>query len=629
MALISLHDVSVALGGPLVLDRVNLHLDRGERVCLMGRNGAGKSTLMKILSRDLEADQGRVECKPGVRLARLDQEVPEGLQGTVFEVAAGGLGPAGETLAEYHRVARRLEHEEDEALVRRLDRLQRELDADGGWHLHGQVERVVSRLKLNPDAETSTLSAGLKRRALLARALARKPDVLLLDEPTNHLDIEAITDLEDYLSSYEGALLLVTHDRMFLRTLATRILDLDRGRLTSWACDYNTFLQRKQEALEAEAHNREQFDKKLAREEAWIRRGVKERRTRNEGRVRALMKMREARRSRRDRPGALRMQVREAEKSGRLVIEARSAGFGYGDKPVIRDLTTTVMRGDRVGIVGPNGSGKTTLLRLLLGEVTPDTGTLRHGTHLEVAYFDQLHDGLDETRTVADNVTDGSDRVTFGGKTLHVLGYLKGFLFTPDRARSPITHLSGGERNRLLLARLFCRPSNVLVLDEPTNDLDLETLEVLEARLADYPGTLLLVSHDRALLNNVVTSCMVLEGEGRVKEYVGGYDDWVRQRGTQPRMPRQKSRSEKARPRERTDRPRKLTYKEKLELEALPDRIDHLEEEQAALHDEMSDPAFYRQDGELIARTQARLKALDQELAAAYRLWEELEERNE
>jgi len=599
MALVALRDVSVALGGPLLLDRVNLQLEPGERVCLLGRNGEGKSTLMKIISRDLEPDSGEVEQRQGVCIARLAQDVPKNLSGTIFEVVAGGLGPAVT------------------------------LDATGSWHQQRQVKRVISRLNLDAGAETRTLSAGLKRRALLARALVREPDVLLLDEPTNHLDISAITDLEEYLSGYKGTLLFVTHDRVFLGKLATRIIELDRGTLTSWSCKYDTFLEQKQEALAVEARQHQQFDRKLAREEVWIRQGIRERRTRNEGRVRALMKMREERRARRDRIGTVRMQVQEAEKSGRLVIEAKNVQFGYGDHPVIRDFSTLLQRGDRMGIIGPNGSGKTTLLRLLVGELPPDAGHLRHGTNLEVAYFDQLHMELDEEKTVADNITDGSDVVILDGKPRHVFGYLKEFLFSPDRARSPISNLSGGERNRLLLARLFKKPSNVLVLDEPTNDLDVETLELLEERLLDYGGTLLLVSHDRALLNNVVTGCMVLEGDGTVKEFVGGYDDWVRQRKAVDAPGRKKTSPGSGKQDKAPPRPRKLTYKERMELEVLENRIEQLEGDRKAMHEAMADPAFYQQESSEIAGATARLESLEKALGEAYQRWEALEELNE
>jgi ATP-binding cassette subfamily F protein uup len=462
---------------------------------------------------------------------------------------------------------------------------------------------------------------------LLARALVRNPELLLLDEPTNHLDIEAIGWLEGFLAGYDGALLFVTHDRVFLETLATRILDLDRGRLNSWPGDYAAYRERKEAWLEQEARRAAAFDKRLAEEEVWIRQGVRERRTRNEGRVRRLIEMRRERRERRERLGKARLAAEEAERSGRLVIKADGLSFAYGDRTILRDFSAEIMRGDRVGIVGPNGSGKTTLLRLLLGELPPDGGTVRHGTRLEIAYFDQLHAQLDETRSVLENVADGNDTITRGGRRMHVLGYLKQFLFTSERARGGVASLSGGERNRLLLARLFARPSNVLVLDEPTNDLDLETLELLEELLLDYPGTVLLVSHDRALLNRVVTSSFVLEGEGRVREYLGGYDDWIRERSpAADDRPRTARRVEPPAGAGRAEeRPRRLTYREKQELEALPARIEELEARIAALHTLMADPDTYRRPPAEIAAAHAELRALEAEHEAAFRRWEELE----
>jgi ATP-binding cassette subfamily F protein uup len=488
-------------------------------------------------------------------------------------------------------------------------------------------------MELSPEANCVDLSAGMKRRVLLARAIVGQPDILLLDEPTNHLDLAAIEWLEDFLLRYERTVLFITHDRMFLRKLATRILDIDRGKLTSWACDHPTYLERKEAALEAEARQQALFDKRLAQEEVWIRTGIKARRTRNEGRVRALEKLRLVRQERRERPGEARMQLAEAERSGRLVIELKNASFRYAPHlpPTIRDLSTMVMRGDKVGIIGPYGAGKTTLLRLLLNELAPQSGSVRHGTRLEVAYFDQLHAQLDDERSIIENVTDGADRITVGGQSRHVIGYLEDFLFSPEQSRRAVKYLSGGERNRLLLARLFTKPSNLLVLDEPTNDLDLETLELLETLLADYQGTVLLVSHDREFLNNVVTSTLVFEGEGVVKEYTGGYDDWLRQRAAAAEMETQSAKQpakELAKPSvERDDSPRarKLSFKEQKELAALPDKIAQLEAEQQQLHIALADPAFYRQDSAAIAETTGRAAAIETELAQAYQRWEALE----
>jgi ATP-binding cassette subfamily F protein uup len=589
MALLALRDVTLAFRGPPVLDAVNLTIEPRERICLLGRNGTGKTTLLRVLHNTAEADRGEIARQQGLVTALLPQEVPQDLSGTVFDEVARGWGPRREPLARH------------------------------------QVEAAISRMGLDAAAEVAVLSAGMKRRVLLAKALVREPDILLLDEPTNHLDIDAIRWLEEFLLRYGGTLLFVTHDRVFLRRLATRIVELDRGRLTSWTCDYDTFVARKEAALEAEAKQCAEFDKTLAREEVWIRKGIEARRTRNEGRVRALLKLREIRQERRDVPGEVRMEIQEAGRSGRLVIAAKNANFAYGERPIVADLSTKIMRGDRVGLVGPNGSGKTTLLRLLLGELPPTAGTIRHGTNLEVAYFDQLHAQLDDAKTVRENVRDGSDYVEINGKRRHIIGYLEDFLFTPEQAAGPVSRLSGGERNRLLLARLFTKPSNVLVMDEPTNDLDIETLELLEELLGDYPGTLLLVSHDREFLNNVVTSTLVLEGEGRVKEYAGGYDDWLRQRGAgcQP-APREKPAAAQAGQRP-APRPRRLTYKEQIELAALPDRIAALEAEVGELHAAMADPTFYRQEPAAIVQAKTRLQSLEQDVAAAYQRWEELE----
>ena len=624
MALLTLRDIRLGFRGPWILDGVDFTIDPGERVCLLGRNGMGKTSLLRLIQGEIEPDRGEIARQQRLVTAMLPQEVPQGLSGTVFDEVARGLGPRADLLAEYHHVAHQLALEATAELRDRLDRLHHALEIDDGWRMHQDVEAVISRMALEPDADVAVLSAGMKRRVLLAKALVRSPDVLLLDEPTNHLDIEAIGWLEEFLLRYGGSLLFVTHDRVILRRLATRIVELDRGRLTSWSCDYKTYLARREAALEAESRQRAEFDKKLAKEEVWIRTGIMARRTRNEGRVRALEKLRETRLARRDQPGEARMEIQEAERSGRLVIEAKTVRFGYADTPVIRDLSTMIMRGDRVGLIGPNGSGKTTLLRLLLGELQPQAGTVRHGTNLEVAYFDQLHAQLDDTKSVRENVRDGADTVTINGRKKHIIGYLEDFLFTSQQAADPVSRLSGGERNRLLLARLFTKPSNVLVMDEPTNDLDIETLELLEDLLIEYPGTLLLVSHDREFLNNVVTSTLVLEGEGRVKEYAGGYDDWLLQR--QPESPAPEPAPAKAKPaRPPQERPRRLTYKEQRELETLPQRIEVLEAALGPLHQVMADPALYRQDPAEIIKTKNSLQSLEKDIAEAYRRWEELE----
>ncbi|MCG5502247.1 ATP-binding cassette domain-containing protein, partial [Ectothiorhodospira lacustris] len=531
MPLLVFRNIKLGFGRHQLLDGVDLSIEPGERLCLVGRNGVGKSTFMRLITGEMQADDGEIVCRDGLRVAMLEQAVPEGLEGSVFDVVADGLGNVGELVRRYHRLVHDLgERPDDPLALQALERCQHELEAVGGWTLEQRVETVLSRLELQGGAPFDSLSGGLKRRVLLARALVTAPDLLLLDEPTNHLDVDAIQWLEGFLLGFEGSLLFITHDRAFLRRLATRIIELDRGRLTSWPGDYDTYLQRKAEALEAEERQNALFDKKLAQEEVWIRQGIKARRTRNEGRVRALKALRAERSERRERLGTARLQTQSAAPSGRIVAEAENLCFSYGGKPVIRDFSSLILRGDKVGIIGPNGVGKTTLLRLLLGQLQPDAGTVRLGTHLEVAYFDQHRAALDEEASVVDNVGEGRDRVTVGGESRHVLSWLQDFLFEPARARQPVKALSGGERNRLLLAKLFTRPANVLVLDEPTNDLDADTLEMLESRLVEFDGTVLLVSHDRDFLDNVATSVIAWEGEGRFEEYVGGYGDWMRQR---------------------------------------------------------------------------------------------------
>ncbi len=625
MALLGIRDVSVAFGGAPVLDRAAFSLERGERVCLLGRNGTGKSTLMKVLDGSLHPDSGEVLRQGGATVTHLAQDVPGDLEGTTFDVVAAGLGTEGALLARYHDVSHRIAAGGGEALLRELDRLHQSLDVVNGWQLETRVDTVLSHLGLEADTPFAKLSGGRKRQALLARALVREPDVLLLDEPTNHLDVDAIEWMEKFLIDRGMTLLFVTHDRAFLRRLATRIIELDRGRLVDWGADYDTYLARKDAALAAEEREWEEFDKKLAREEAWIRTGIKARRTRNEGRVRALEALRRERSARRERSGSVRLQAQEAERSGRLVLEAREVGFAHGERVVVRDFTTTIVRGDRIGLIGPNGSGKTTLLRLLLGELAPATGTVRAGTGLEVVYFDQLREQLDPDRTIVDTIADGNDWVEIGGQRRHVLSYLQDYLFSSERARTPIRALSGGERNRLLLARLFTRSFNVLALDEPTNDLDLETLSLLEELLLDFSGTLLVVSHDRAFLDNVVTSTLVMEGNGRVGEYVGGYSDWVRQRPAPPAVPApaRKSAPAPVPAAARAERKRRLSFKETQELAALPERIDALEREREQLYASLADPALHRAGGSGEAAT--RLQAVEAELAAQLARWEALE----
>ncbi|RFA26192.1 ABC transporter ATP-binding protein [Alkalilimnicola ehrlichii] len=606
-----------------------MQLERGERVCLVGRNGSGKSTLLKVVSGDITPDEGEIRFPPSAHVARLTQEVPLGTSGPVFQVIAEGLGDTAPLLAKYHQISQALASDPSEERLAELERVQHQLEASGGWDARNKVETVISRLGLPAEAEFSALSGGLKRRVLLGQALVREPDLLLLDEPTNHLDIEAIRWLEEFLLSYGGTLLFITHDRMFLQKLATRIVELDRGQLSSWPGDYNTYLQRKEAQLEAEANQQALFDKKLAQEEAWIRQGIKARRTRNEGRVRALKAMREERRQRRELTGKANIQLQDADRSGKLVCEAIDISHSYDGRPLIKDFSTTIMRGDKIGIVGPNGAGKTTLLNILLGRLTPEQGSVRLGTKLEIAYFDQMRGALQENATVADNVGEGSEKVVVNGKPKHIMGYLQDFLFPPERARTPVKALSGGERNRLLLAKLFTQPANVLVMDEPTNDLDIETLDLLEELLIDYAGTLLIVSHDRTFLNNVVTSTLAFEGEGRVNEYVGGYDDWLRQKpvAAAPKPSKKGPAPTTEKPKPVTERKAKLGYKEQRELDALPQQIETLEAELSDLHQLLADDKLYREGTEAITSAQARLAETEQALEDAYARWEALEAR--
>jgi ATP-binding cassette subfamily F protein uup len=599
MAIVSLLDVSLSFGGAPLLDKVNLQIDRGERVCLVGRNGAGKSTLMKVISGELESDVGQVFRQAGAVFSTLKQEVPSGLVGPVRTVVEGEGGA---------------------------------YEEHNDWERHDRVERLLEQMGLPVDMEFAALSAGQKRRVLLARGLVEAPQLLLLDEPTNHLDLASIEWLETFLLEWGGALLFVTHDRAFLRKLATRIVEVDRGKLIGWACDYDTFLVRKQAVLEAEEVERAQFDKKLAQEEVWIRRGVKAQRSRANNRIHALEKMRAERVARRDRTGKATMTAQEADRSGFKVITCEGAGFRYGpDSPwIVRDVTTRIERGDKIGIVGPNGAGKTTLLKLLLGQLKPQAGTVEQGTQLEIVYFDQLRAQLDETMRVQDAVADGNTMITINGRTRHVISYLEDFLFEPTRARTPIKALSGGERNRLLLARLFTKPANVLVLDEPTNDLDAETLELLEDLVVEFGGTVLLVSHDRAFLNEVCTSLLVFEGDGKVTDYIGGYDDW--QKETARKVAAALAAEELAKRAAKSSsggaapvvKGPKLSNKEWMELEALPKLIEKLEAEQTTLTGKLADPLFFRKPPAEVTQATARLHEIEAELAKGYKRWEAL-----
>jgi len=630
MPLLQLQRVDYSVGGPLLLEHVDLTIEANERVCVVGRNGEGKSTLLRLLAGEIRPDDGEVRVQGGVRVAKLAQEVPQDARGSVFDVVAQGLGDLGALLARYHHLI--ATHSTEAGDLDALGAVQAQIEAQHGWDLDRRVGQVLERLELPADADFAALSGGMKRRVLLAQALVCAPDVLLLDEPTNHLDVAAIQWLEEFLRSANFALVFVTHDRSFLRALATRIVEIDRGVVTSWPGDYDNYLRRREERLHAQAQANALFDKKLAAEEVWIRQGIKARRTRNEGRVRALEAMRRERSARREQSGTARMTLATAQASGKKVIEAKGVDFGFGEHVILRDFSTTILRGDRVGILGPNGSGKSTLLKLLLGQLRPRRGEIELGTNLEIAYFDQHRAALREDWNALDNVAEGREYIELDGQRKHVLGYLQDFLFSPERARAPITRLSGGERNRLLLAKLFAQPSNLLVMDEPTNDLDVETLELLEDLLGAYRGTLLLVSHDREFIDNVATSTLVLEGDGRVGEYVGGYSDWLRQRPATSESATSKKLELDSRFRgndEQKETPvppkRKLGYKDARELELLPARIETLENEIAARTQAMHDPAFFRQDAAAIVIANQALATLQAELDTAYARWQELE----
>jgi len=622
MPLLRLDNVSLAYGHLPLLAHVDFQVEPGERVCLVGRNGTGKSTMFRAITGVALPDDGEIWRQDTLRVGHLEQEVPADTEQTVFEVVAAGLGELGALLTEYHYATRQAGAGEPSSLER-LAELHARIDALDGWDIGRKVETVLTWLGLPADERLADCSGGIRRQVMLARALVSEPDLLLLDEPTNHLDITAITWLEKFLLAYRGSLIFITHDRTFLKHLATRIIELDRGKLTSFPGDFDTYLRKKEEMLEIEERAAAKFDKKLAEEEAWIRQGIKARRTRNEGRVRALQAMRRERGQRLEAQGKAGFGIDAGVLSGKLVVDLRRVSFRYGDNLIIRDLSTRILRGDRVGIIGPNGSGKSTLLQLILGEMAPTGGQVVMGTRLQVAYFDQHRGRLDPEKTVRENMSEGSDTITVKGRSRHVIGYLKDFLFPPDRIDSPVKALSGGERNRLLLAKIFTRSVNMMVLDEPTNDLDVDTLELLEDLLADYEGTLLLVSHDRTFLDNVVTSTLVFEGEGKVGEYVGGYEDWARQRAAVPRTEAPKRASAPIEDK-RGNGTRKLSYKEQRELEALPGKIESLEAEQSHYHKLMGDGGFYKQPGDKITAAIGRLEAITRELEECYARWESL-----
>lgn len=645
MALLFLRDITLSFGAAPLLDKASLQIEPNERICLVGRNGEGKSTLLKIIEGAIQADSGSRIVQDGVTIAKLQQEVPHDTVGSIFDVIASGLDDIGDLIKQFHQLSLQMESDYSEQVLTKFTAVQQALEAKHGWDQQQKVDTVISKLGLEADAEFSNLSGGMKRRVLLAKALVQEPDILLLDEPTNHLDIPSIQWLETFLKNIRCTLVFITHDRAFLQALATRIIELDRGKLSNWQCDYNTYLSRKAEALEAEGKQNALFDKKLAQEEAWIRQGIKARRTRNEGRVRELEKLRLEHKARRSQQGKANLQLNRSELSGKQVIELDNVSFQWPTKPIMRDFSAVIMRGDKVGIIGENGCGKSTLISLLLGKQAPQAGEIKLGTNLQIAYFDQHRAQLDEEKAVAESVLEESDYVEINGQRKHIIGYLSDFLFSPDRARQPVKALSGGERNRLLLARVFSKPSNLLILDEPTNDLDVETLELLEELLLNYPGTVLIVSHDRAFLNNVCTSSLVFDAPGEVNEYVGGYDDWLRQRpahyltktGTSASSTSTKENKRSEATESNVDEQRaaqptakekpkvKLSYKDQREYDALPELIEQLEQQLEALSAQVSESSFYQQDEETVQATLQQLNDKEAELEQAFERWETLE----
>ena len=644
MALVRLEKVSIAFGHHALLDEASLVISKGERICVVGRNGAGKSTMLKLVSGEQTLDSGSLWVQPGLKIGQLAQDLPVAGDDTVFDIIADGIPGVGQLIRDYHHLVMNIVGDDD---LKKLEHLQHELESKDGWALTQRVESIISRLNLPADTPMKSLSGGWRRRVALARALVSEPNLLLLDEPTNHLDIETIAWLEQQVSEFRGAVLFITHDRAFLQKLATRIVELDRGQLTIWEGNYPSFLEHKEHMLEVEERQNAEFDKKLAQEEAWIRQGIKARRTRNEGRVRALQDLRKERSQRRERQGTANITLDKADSSGRLVAELEDVSYSWGNKPIIRNLTTRVIRGDRIGLLGRNGAGKSTLLKLFLGQLEPQSGNLKMGSKLEVAYFDQLRAQLEPEKSVMDNVAAGQTSITIGGRDKHVMSYLQDFLFSPERARTPVKALSGGECNRLLLAKLFTKPANMLVLDEPTNDLDVETLELLEELIANFDGTVFLVSHDRAFMDNVVTSVFAFEGDGLVKEYVGGYSDWVRQGGKFPpesaggdgndsdtlkteATAEAPAKAEPAKPAEKpAPKGKKLSYKLQRELDQLPGVIEKLEAELEELHTITGDGAFYQGDPAKVAKTLDKLQHKESELETAMDRWVELEAMKE
>ncbi len=632
MPLITLEKACLAFGHHSLLDHVDLQLDPGERVGLIGRNGGGKSSLLRTLAKVIHLDDGKVWRTPNLKLAYVSQEPTLDADNTVFQEISNGLGDLSQILLDYHAVSHALseENEDTETLLNRLQDLQGKLEAQDGWSIQAKVETVIDKLGLPADTLIGHLSGGLKKRVALARALVISPDVLLLDEPTNHLDFSSIEWLEGLLKSFVGSVLLITHDRRFLDNVSTRIIELDRGKLESFIGNFSSYQIKKAEMLEIEAVHNQKFDKVLAQEEVWIRKGIQARRTRNEGRVRQLEALRLERAARRERVGKANINVDTGERSGKLVAELEHISKSYDDNVIIKDFSCRILRGDRIGLLGPNGCGKSTLLKLILGELMPDTGEIRQGTKQKIAYFDQMREQLNEEMTLTETISQGSDFIEINGERKHIISYLEDFLFPPERARSPVKSLSGGERNRLLLARLFTRPANVLVLDEPTNDLDIETLELLEVLLRDYSGTLFLVSHDREFLDNVVTQVIAFEGNGNLREYVGGYEDWVRTRPSTEDAATKKTSTAKLATASQTKSPKsspkaKLTYNETRELEALPAKTESLEQEQASITLRLSDPTIYRDHADETKALQIRSSAIEKELMKYLERWDELE----
>jgi ATP-binding cassette subfamily F protein uup len=626
MPLVRFDEVFLEFGDEPLLVHANFSIDEGERVCLIGRNGAGKTSLLRLITGELQPDHGKVEHLADMRISQLEQNLPGELEHTVRESVSGGLATVRTWVEEYERLS---SGAADPQTLREIEALQQKIESADGWHIDQRVDAIMTELALPPDRKLAELSGGWRRRVGLAKALVNKPDLLLLDEPTNHLDLATIEWLENVVYGFTGCIVFVTHDRAFMQRLATRIVEIDRGKLVSWPGDYQNYLRRKEKALEDEARDHLKFDKKLAEEEIWVRQGIKARRTRNEGRVRTLMDMRERRSRRIARPHGARINIEEGERSGRKVIRMRNVTHSFGAEPLIENLSLKIMRGDRIGLIGNNGVGKSTLLNILLGKITPQQGTVKHGTNLEIGYFDQMRRKLDLDKSVAENIAGGRDYIRINGKDRHVVGYLKGFLFSPKRSMTPVRALSGGERNRIILAKLFAQPTNLLVLDEPTNDLDIETLEVLEQRLVEYEGTLIVVSHDREFLDNVVSSIFVFEANGSIKEYVGGYSDWAR-RGHELADKESPGRPKKGRaadPEQAEKRkPTKLSYKLQRELDALPDQIDALERDIAGLERDVSSTGFYDRPGEAAQSVLTQLEAKTQALAAAVDRWGELEE---